>query len=722
MNNYTVKQDEFVLSDMSTELDSFFVPPIQLSDDAKKLMTVLGRGGHFGYVWMSDTAGVLPKTTDWYSTSDSPEALTRDRRNYYFGVHPVNEIPKREKDGVALPPSSVRATVNDIAAINCLFGEFDQKDGWTFDKIQELDPKPSVVVSSGGGWHCYWILEEPALVTDENRNEIDQVQKAWVSRVGSDEGAKDLARVLRIPGTVNHKYDPARPVEILSANWEQVYDFDTLRNLVAESVTKEESAAGIIHASPTTKQDAAKALEALGRLSSQRADNYSQWTEVGMALRSLDEIGLALWENWSQKSEKYRPGECAAKWETFSKDGGLTLASLFYWADQDNPVSIKQARRGANVEDYEWALGELGFQFALNECDNRIMVNGLRIDDVIEKVMLRQLAKFGYKTAATAEIAWTYLADQNRYHPIVDYFQSLQWDGENHIAKLCSYIQDRDGLFEKWLTRWLVGSVAKVLHNPRGAQNRTLILAGNQNLGKSYFTRWLARPFPGYHTEASINPENKDDRLRRLQNFIWEIGELGSTTRKADREALKNFLSTEWVTDRFPYDKHDVYRPVLANYIGTINPEGGFLNDPTGSRRFMVCELESIDWDYAEKVDVSQLWAQAVALFQAGEPWNLTKDEQGLVNEINSRFQTETAESGYILRYFEIDPSQESWAMETLEVLDKLKRQGHSIGTNDNHAIQLISSALTQLGLRKVMRRTEDGGRARLWLGIRSNR
>jgi hypothetical protein len=33
--------------------------------------------------------------------------------------------------------------------------------------------------------------------------------------MGSDKASKDLARVLRVPGTHNHKYDPPRPVALL---------------------------------------------------------------------------------------------------------------------------------------------------------------------------------------------------------------------------------------------------------------------------------------------------------------------------------------------------------------------------------------------------------------------------------------------------------------------------------------------------------------------------
>ena len=56
----------------------------------------------------------------------------------------------------------------------------------------------SVIIDSGGGYHCYWLLVESfVLDDDEARSRADRLQKAWVELVGGDNGARDLARVLR---------------------------------------------------------------------------------------------------------------------------------------------------------------------------------------------------------------------------------------------------------------------------------------------------------------------------------------------------------------------------------------------------------------------------------------------------------------------------------------------------------------------------------------------
>jgi hypothetical protein len=60
-----------------------------------------------------------------------------------------------------------------------------------------------------------------------------------------------------------------------------------------------------------------------------------------MALHAVDpsEGMLAEWDRWSQAArDQYEDGACAAKWETFTPDGGLGLGTLIHWAREDGWV------------------------------------------------------------------------------------------------------------------------------------------------------------------------------------------------------------------------------------------------------------------------------------------------------------------------------------------------------------------------------------------------
>ena len=159
----------------------------------------------------------------------------------------------------------------------------------------------------------------------------------------------------------------------------------------------------------------------------------------------------------------------------------------------------------------------------------------------------------------------------------MDFLESLAWDGQDHIATLSGYFTDKHSIFPKLLRYWLVGAVARVYTG--GRQNRVLVLEGAQNLGKSYFARWLAAPILSYFSEAIPNPDDKDSRLALATTWIWEIKELGSVTRRADREALKNFITTRIVTLRKAYGKYGCLKqssPGTLKFMGNQTTRGFF--------------------------------------------------------------------------------------------------------------------------------------------------
>jgi putative DNA primase/helicase len=79
-------------------------------------------------------------------------------------------------------------------------------------------PAPTYVVDSGGGLQVYWVLTKR--VDAETWKAYAQKLKALAKRLGmlaDPSRTADIASVLRIPGTLNHKYDPPRPVTLTEA-------------------------------------------------------------------------------------------------------------------------------------------------------------------------------------------------------------------------------------------------------------------------------------------------------------------------------------------------------------------------------------------------------------------------------------------------------------------------------------------------------------------------
>jgi Virulence-associated protein E len=104
---------------------------------------------------------------------------------------------------------------------------------------------------------------------------------------------------------------------------------------------------------------------------------------------------------------------------------------------------------------------------------------------------------------------------------------------------------------------------------------------------------------------------------------------------------------------RNPYGKYNVQRPHLANYIATANLGGlAILKDPTGNRRFVICEMEEIKREYSKELDPKQLWAEALTIYKEKKE-ELDNSYEALVDIekrdlINSRFASRPIEYDYL--------------------------------------------------------------------------
>lgn len=296
-------------------------------------------------------------------------------------------------------------------------------------------------------------------------------------------------------------------------------------------------------------------------------------------------------------------------------------------------------------------LNDLSFDFRINDLNDTIEVrrdNGewQQLSDTLEALIRTQWRdleteqkKPGIDAMSDAYIAY---AHHRRYNPVIDYFRSLEGNYQPHengpykIRTLASYFKNPDGLFERWMFKWATGAVARIFE---GERNPMLVLASEQKIGKSTFARWLC-PLPDNFMEAAIDPDSRDCRLRLADVFIQEVGELGATTRRADLEQLKAFITKPFVFERFFFGKRPVRKRAMTSFIGTVNPDGvGFLNDPTGSTRFLVCEIDHIDFDYTA-MKVNDIWAEAYWYYRnVPNCWKLSDDETKMQAEANEKFE-----------------------------------------------------------------------------------
>jgi predicted P-loop ATPase len=89
-------------------------------------------------------------------------------------------------------------------------------------------PGPSAVVNSGGGLHIYWLSKTPLLPHEWHPYANGLKQLLLANNFKFDPTCTgDIARILRVPGTSNHKYDPPKEAHLLPLPL-KLYDFTVL--------------------------------------------------------------------------------------------------------------------------------------------------------------------------------------------------------------------------------------------------------------------------------------------------------------------------------------------------------------------------------------------------------------------------------------------------------------------------------------------------------------
>jgi putative DNA primase/helicase len=213
------------------------------------------------------------------------------------------------------------------------------------------------------------------------------------------------------------------------------------------------------------------------------------------------------------------------------------------------------------------------------------------------------------------------VAFENKYHPLRTWLRSLQWDGTPRIDDWLTYYvgADRSPYVQTVGKAWLISAVARVMQ-PGCKADHVLIFEGRQGLRKSSALRVLAGP--DWYTDEMAEMGSKDAGLQMRGVWIIELAELDHL-KSGETNRIKAFVSRS--TDRFrpPYGHRLVKSPRECVFAGTVN-HAEYLKDDTGNRRFWpVAAGEAIDLEALEN-DRDQIWAEALACYDAGDPWWIT--------------------------------------------------------------------------------------------------
>lgn len=204
------------------------------------------------------------------------------------------------------------------------------------------------------------------------------------------------------------------------------------------------------------------------------------------------------------------------------------------------------------------------------------------------------------------------VAYRNRFNPVWDYLDSLEWDGTPRLAKLFGHYFNCgvDAYTRGVSLAFMVGAVRRI--RLPGCKFDTLpVLKSPQGWNKSTALRLLFGN--DYYSDSPLGPlTNKDAAMKLRGLWLHEFAEIESL-RKHEVNTLKAFVSALSDRGRDPYDKLVSEVPRSNVFAGTVN-EGAYLGDSTGGRRFWPLDLKARIDLAALEADRDQLWAEAAAL------------------------------------------------------------------------------------------------------------
>lgn len=243
------------------------------------------------------------------------------------------------------------------------------------------------------------------------------------------------------------------------------------------------------------------------------------------------------------------------------------------------------------------------------------------------------------------------------FNPFKEYLNNLSKPGEqDYIRELAQTVRVKGGeqeqkLWHLYLKKWLVGMVASWISEDV-VNNVILVLIGEQGAYKTtWFNYLLPPPLKQYfYTKTNANRMSKDDLLTLAQYALVCCEEL-DTMRPAELNQLKAAVTMPSIDERAAYAHYHEHRKHIASFCGTGN-NTQFLSDPTGNRRWLPFEVDSILSPREHPFHYEGIYAQALSLYASGFQYWFTKEEIQELNRHNKQFETPHLEHELVDLYF----------------------------------------------------------------------
>ncbi len=275
------------------------------------------------------------------------------------------------------------------------------------------------------------------------------------------------------------------------------------------------------------------------------------------------------------------------------------------------------------------------------------------ITDFVENSILREILKAKVKCNINTLRNLLHSDYCQQYDPFRDYFQNLETneDEVDYINQLANTVKTtKQELWQICFKKWFVAMVACVT-NEKAINQTVIVFSGKQGVGKTtWIERLIPRELKEYMFSGTINPNNKDTLIHLAECMLINLDELENLNR-TEIGTLKELITKTHIRMRKAYGHNNETLSRRASFAGSVNT-AQFLNDTTGSRRFLCFEVEHIE--YTHNIDINMVYAQAIELYKNGFRYWFNQEEIKEIDLNNEQYQIRSPEEELLLTWFNI--------------------------------------------------------------------
>lgn len=471
---------------------------------------------------------------------------------------------------------------------SCSEEEFNKIDKETQHKLEYFLTGDYALMTSSSFIHkkISWrfILTDTKTTKDKNKqfikNIIDSKELNLPEGVKLDVGVYGKNQKMRMLGS--NKDGENRPLVLVRGN-----PIDTLISYIPDDCKEAE----ILIPEKEKKKTKSKKetltntiiVEILNGLNDKRFDEYEDWLKIGMICFNED-MDVSIWDTASQRSLKYKSGDCETKYKSFVKSN-LTIATLWEWLKQDNPTvwnGLKQNDYSYQKEIFEEThflmknppryVRQVGTEFQFySEHEMRMLYRGMKCgeDSFIEMWLkdtehIRTFEAFEFKPN---------LPTTTGYFNLFRGFPLLPQEGDwSIIHELIWDLSGRNQDVYDYILKW----TAHLFQKPYEKHGNMLIFSSEkEGVGKDTFCDYVLQPLLGDEYYYSTGDMEKDifgrfnrylsnKLLIKLEEMEYEVTNKYDSKFKTWMTCPKIQYEEKGINKTIPFDSYH-------RFIGTSN-------------------------------------------------------------------------------------------------------------------------------------------------------